>query len=162
MEKSAGSGQLGRERRGFLKGAFSAVFTAALPVSISMVPDSASAAGVVQVSISLARQSMDVSVSGFRRYRWDVSTGRKGYRTPSGNFRPQRLEREWYSTKYDNAPMPFSIFFHRGYAIHGTTAIKSLGRPASHGCVRLHPDNARTLFDLVRKHGMGNTRISIS
>ena len=67
----------------------------------------------------------------------------------------------WYSRKYDNSPMPHSIFFHGGYAIHGTDAVKSLGRPASHGCVRLHPRNARRLYNLVKAHGAGNTRIVV-
>jgi lipoprotein-anchoring transpeptidase ErfK/SrfK len=63
------------------------------------------------------------------------------------------MERMWYSRKYDNAPMPHALFFEGGLAIHGTNAIRQLGRPASHGCVRLSPGNARTLFDLVRQHG---------
>jgi len=65
----------------------------------------------------------------------------------------QRMERMWYSRKYDNAPMPHALFFEGRLAIHGTNAIRQLGRPASHGCVRLSPGNARTLFDLVRQHG---------
>ena len=68
----------------------------------------------------------------------------------------------YFSKKYHNSPMPHSIFFRGGYAIHGTTSIKSLGRPASHGCVRLHPSNAATLYSLVKQAGSGNTRISIS
>ena len=55
-----------------------------------------------------------------------------------------------YSSKYENSPMPHSIFFRGGYAIHGTGYIKSLGRPASHGCIRLHPRNAAALYQLVR------------
>jgi len=57
--------------------------------------------------------------------------------------------------------MPYSVFFRGGYAIHGTGYVKSLGRPVSHGCVRLHPRNAATLYRLVRSYGMGNTRIVI-
>ena len=69
------------------------------------------------------------------------------------------MHKMWYSRKYDMAPMPHSIFFHGGYAIHGTDHVRSLGRPASHGCVRLHPRNARTLYNLVRRNGPRNTRI---
>jgi hypothetical protein len=72
------------------------------------------------------------------------------------------MERVWYSTIYDNAPMPYSIFFHGGYAIHGSYEIRRLGGPASHGCVRLHPANAATLFALVQRHGTGSTRIVVS
>jgi lipoprotein-anchoring transpeptidase ErfK/SrfK len=119
-------------------------------------------AATVEAKISLSSQRMYVSVNGARKYTWPVSTARSGYRTPTGTFRPQRLERMWHSTKYDNAPMPHSVFFYGGYAIHGTNAVKSLGRPASHGCVRLAPGNAATLYSLVSKYGMGNTRVVVT
>ena len=116
----------------------------------------------VVINISKSQQQIGVSINGAPRYRWLVSTGRRGNGTPNGNFRPQRLERNWYSRKYDNAPMPHSIFFHKGYAIHGTTDLARLGRIASHGCVRLHPVNAATLFSLVERQGMKGTRIVVS
>ena len=81
---------------------------------------------------------------------------------PSGTFRPQRLERMWHSRTYDWSPMPHSIFFHHGFAIHGTNYVSRLGRPASHGCVRLHPSNAAMLVALVKERGMGRTTIAIS
>lgn len=115
----------------------------------------------LDVLIDLSAQVMTVSVDGQAAYRWPVSTARPGYRTPVGRFRPLRLERVWYSTRYDNAPMPHSIFFHGGYAIHGTTEIARLGRAVSHGCVRLHPGNARVLFNLVRSFGRTSTAIVI-
>ncbi len=104
---------------------------------------------------------MQVFANGKLAYNWPVSTARRGYRTPTGTYRPQRMHRMWYSHKYHMSPMPHSIFFRGGYAIHGTNAVRSLGRPASHGCVRLHPSNARTLYDLVRRSGPRNTRIII-
>ncbi|MGE3150541.1 MAG: L,D-transpeptidase [Pseudorhodoplanes sp.] len=116
----------------------------------------------VVIKISKSQQQIGVSVDGAQRYRWSTSTGRRGYGTPNGAYRPQRLERSWYSRKYGNAPMPHSIFFHRGYAIHGTTEVARLGRPASHGCVRLAPANAATLFSLVQRQGMNRTRIIVS
>jgi lipoprotein-anchoring transpeptidase ErfK/SrfK len=105
---------------------------------------------------------MTVSVNGVRQYTWKVSTGRSGYGTPTGSYRPQRLERSWYSRKYDNAPMPHSVFFRGGYAIHGTNAVSRLGSRASHGCVRLAPGNAATLYSLISKYGMGNARVVIT
>ena len=116
----------------------------------------------VVINISKSQQQIGVSVNGAPRYRWQVSTGRRGYGTPNGHYRPQRLERHWYSRKYGNAPMPHSIFFHRGYAIHGTTEMARLGSVASHGCVRLHPANAATLFTLVERQGKKSTRIVVS
>jgi lipoprotein-anchoring transpeptidase ErfK/SrfK len=133
-----------------------------LLIAASMfVPRSAIAANV-DVAIDLSRQQMRVSVLGHPTYRWSVSTARPGYRTPTGTYHPVRLERTWYSTIYDNAPMPYSVFFSGGYAIHGTTEISRLGRPVSHGCVRLRPDNARTLFNLVQRYGAADTSIRIT
>lgn len=103
----------------------------------------------VEARIDLSSQRMSVYVNGKRAYVWKVSTAKPGYRTPVGKFRPKRMKRKHFSNKYNNAPMPNSIFFLGGYAIHGTNAVGSLGRPVSHGCVRLAPGNARKLFNLV-------------
>ena len=54
------------------------------------------------------------------------------------------------------------IFFHGGYAIHGSYEINRLGGPASHGCIRLHPANATALFELVKSEGMAATTIVVS
>jgi lipoprotein-anchoring transpeptidase ErfK/SrfK len=113
------------------------------------------------VRVDISSQTMMVSENGKRAYAWKVSTAGRGYRTPIGSYRPTRLHRMWYSSKYDNAPMPHSIFFRGGYAIHGTDRLKSLGRPVSHGCVRLHPSNARKLYNLVLAYGRKNTRIVV-
>ena len=115
----------------------------------------------VLVSIDKSTQRMSVSVDGVPRYHWAVSTGRAGYGTPSGTYRPQRMERTWFSKEYYNSPMPHSIFFYGGYAIHGSYEIH-LGGPASHGCIRLHPANAATLFAVVKQRGMSDTTIVVS
>ena len=115
----------------------------------------------VRAEIDLSDQRLSLFVDGRLEETWRVSTARPGYRTPVGSFRPIRLERKWFSRKYDWAPMPYSVFFLGGYAIHGTTEIKRLGRPVSHGCIRLHPSNAARLFQLVRQVGKQNTRIVI-
>jgi lipoprotein-anchoring transpeptidase ErfK/SrfK len=112
--------------------------------------------------IDVSAQTMTVSQQGRVLYQWKVSTARRGYHTPRGNYRPTRLERIWYSRKYDNSPMPYSVFFRGGYAIHGSYATRSLGRPASHGCVRLRPSHAATFYALVREAGMRNTRIIVN
>lgn len=115
----------------------------------------------IVAKITLSTQRMDVYVNGTPRYAWRVSTARPGYRTPVGSFKPTALVRYHRSTIYDGSPMPHSIFFLRGYAIHGSYEVKHLGRPASHGCVRLHPANAAALYALVQRHGSGNTVIKI-
>lgn len=117
--------------------------------------------GPVSITVDLTTQQMDVVAGGRTIYTFDVSTGRKGYTTPTGDYRPIRMHEMWYSSKYENSPMPHSIFFYGGYAIHGTGDIKHLGQVASHGCVRLHPDNAQALYDLVRQVGMDKTRIKL-
>jgi lipoprotein-anchoring transpeptidase ErfK/SrfK len=114
------------------------------------------------VHISKGAQRMTVSRDGQPLYQWVISTGRSGYGTPSGVFHPQRMARTWFSRAYYNSPMPHSIFFYGGYAIHGTNAIRQLGGPASHGCVRLYPGNAATLFALVQREGPGRTTIVIN
>ncbi len=131
---------------------------AALAYSLAISPAAAS----IVVNIDKSSQQMSISVNGFTRYVWPVSTGRPGYGTPSGVFHPQRMARSWFSKKYYNSPMPYSIFFHHGFAIHGSYEIRRLGGPASHGCVRLHPNNAATLYALVQQEGMGATRIVVS
>jgi hypothetical protein len=116
----------------------------------------------VLISVDKSTQQMSVSVDGAPRYRFAVSTGRAGYGTPNGTYHPQRLAASWFSKLYYNSPMPHSIFFHGGYAIHGSYDINRLGGPASHGCIRLHPANAAALFDLVRSEGVAATTIVVS
>ena len=118
-------------------------------------------AAVVDVRIDLSKQKMDVIVAGYKEFSWNISSARRGYETPTGKFRPNWMTPMHYSEQYEYSPMPHSIFFHQGYAIHATNEIRRLGRPASHGCVRLSPDNARILYDLVELYGMGETKIVV-
>ena len=140
--------------------AVAATVFAAVIAALSVIAAAPAAAGLA-VHIDKSSQSMTVSVEGGRTFRWAVSTGRGRYDTPAGHFRAIRLARVYYSKKYDDAPMPNSVFFHGGYAIHGTYEEGKLGRPASHGCVRLSRAHAAMLFDLVRVHGLSNTSITI-
>lgn len=115
----------------------------------------------VRIEVSRASQTMDVFVDGDRLYTWRVSTARPGYRTPVGTFHPHMLARRWFSRVYDNSPMPYSIFFYYGFAIHGSYEIARIGRPASHGCIRLNPADAAILFGLVQREGMRNTIVVV-
>jgi lipoprotein-anchoring transpeptidase ErfK/SrfK len=128
-------------------------------VAISMLVLSGAARADIVVRVDKSSQRMSVIVNGEHRYTWAVSTG--VYGTPSGTFRPQSLARYHRSTIYNNAPMPYSIFYDGNFAIHGTTHVSQLGGRASKGCIRLHPSNAAILFAMVQKEGVGNTRISI-
>jgi lipoprotein-anchoring transpeptidase ErfK/SrfK len=123
--------------------------------------ETSSASANVLISVNKNTQQMSVSVDGVPRYEFAVSTGRAGYGTPNGTYRPQWMAKSWFSKEYYNSPMPHSIFFHRGYAIHGSYEINRLGGPASHGCIRLHPENAATLFALVQREGMPATNIVV-
>jgi hypothetical protein len=106
---------------------------------------------------------MTVEVDGATRWVWPVSTGRRGYDTPSGSFKPFRMEEDHYSKEWDDAPMPYSIFFtSEGHAIHGSYETRNLGRRASHGCVRISPSNASRLFALVKREGVSNARVVVT
>jgi lipoprotein-anchoring transpeptidase ErfK/SrfK len=113
----------------------------------------------VTATVSLSKQTMVVKVDGEVVGVWRVSTGKKGFATPRGTYGVKRMASRYFSRKYDNAPMHFAVFFRGGYAIHATNQVARLGRPASHGCVRLAPGNARAFFALVKKKG--GARISI-
>ncbi|WP_342109617.1 L,D-transpeptidase [Methylobacterium sp. SI9] len=122
----------------------------------------ASASADVLINVDKSAQRMEVTVDGQPRYSWPVSTGVESHDTPSGSFRPFRMERTHFSKEWDDAPMPFAMFFtNQGHAIHGTNHVRNLGRAASHGCVRLSVRNAATLFNLVKAEGMGRTRVVI-
>lgn len=120
-----------------------------------------SVAATLVAKVDVSSQTMTVVHRGRVIHRWKVSTARRGYVTPRGQWRPKRMHRMWHSRKYDMSPMPYSIFYHRGYAIHGTNAVSRLGSPASHGCVRLHTSNAARLYSLVKQVGPGNTRVVV-
>ncbi|MEM7567605.1 MAG: L,D-transpeptidase [Pseudomonadota bacterium] len=141
----------------------SAALGLALVFGASVAPGltTSAEAGVI-AKVDLSEQRMRVYVNGRQAYSWPVSTGRKGYRTPTGTYSPKRMHTMWHSRKYNMSPMPYSIFFRGGYAVHGTNYVNQLGRTASHGCVRLHTSNARRLFNLVKQHGARNSRISIN
>ena len=137
-----------------------AAVAASFMLALGVASPSAARADIL-ITVSKADQRVTVDVDGAERYRWPVSTGRRGYDTPAGSFRPIRLERSWYSRKYDWAPMPHAVFFYKGYAMHGTVEERRLGRAASHGCVRLSRANATTLFALLRERGKSSARIEV-
>ncbi|HUZ67838.1 MAG TPA: L,D-transpeptidase [Beijerinckiaceae bacterium] len=127
-----------------------------LPVILTLlcaaVLSARGAAAAVDIHVDLSTQTLRVHDHG-ETYVWPVSTARPGYVTPRGVYHPVSMQVMHYSHKYHNAPMPHSIFFLGGYAIHGTYETASLGRPVSHGCVRLSPAHAALLFSLVKADG---------
>jgi hypothetical protein len=142
------------KRRWLAASLFGAMFGASL---------AAPASANILISIDKSTQQMSVAVDGAERYVWPVSTGRPGYDTPSGTFKPNRMDADHYSQEWDNAPMPHTIFFDmHGHAIHGFFDVKHLGRAVSHGCVRLSPDHAATLFNLIKAEGMSDTKVVVA
>lgn len=127
------------------------IISGAVAAIITLVAPACAMAEIV-ISVDKSTQQLSVTV--------EVSTARRGYQTPNGTYRPEWLARKWFSRQYDWSPMPYPIFFDGGYAIHGSYEISRLGRPASHGCIRLHPHNAAILFALV-KENMKDTRIVV-
>jgi len=135
-------------------------FTAAL-AALFLLSAPVARAQAIDVRVDISDQRMTVTHHGRMVANWPVSTARSGKVTPTGTFSPQVLKRRHYSSLYNNAPMPYSIFYSSNFVIHGTDQIKRLGRPASAGCVRLHPDHDCALFAMVKAEGMGATRIRV-
>lgn len=140
-----------------MKRLIAAVFGAAMLVMSPAVSDAAALVAKVDIS----SQTMTVIHNGKIAYRWPVSTARSGKWTPRGTWSAKWLSRYHKSSLYNNAPMPYSIFFNGNYAIHGTDQVSRLGRPASAGCVRLHPEHAAVLFGLTQQVGKNNMRVVI-
>ena len=136
------------------------------PAGTQREPNPATKKGVgsaILINIDKTKQRMTIFLDGVKKYEWPVSTGKGGYSTPSGTYTATSMNEIWYSKQWDNAPMPHSIFFKKdGHAIHGSYEVKSLGKPASHGCVRISPDNAATLYTLVAKNGLEKTQVVLT
>jgi L,D-transpeptidase catalytic domain len=113
-------------------------------------------------NINLTTQRMTVVAHGKPLHTWAISSGARGFETPTGNFKPQWQSKLWHSRTYDNAPMPHAVFFSGGVAVHATNSIGRLGSPASHGCIRLSPANAEKFYALVGRHGNVHTKISVT
>ena len=131
-----------------------------LAAAVFFMSAQAAHAQYVDITVDISEQEMYVQTSEGSALL-TVSTGKQGHATPVGEFGVVRMEESWFSRKYDNAPMPHSVFFYNGYAIHGTTHVEQLGRPASKGCVRLHPADAEGLFRAIQYFGPENTIIRI-
>ena len=117
----------------------------------------------ILIAIDKNTQKMSVFIDGTKKYDWRVSTGRPGYSTPSGTYTATSMNEVWYSKEWDNAPMPHAIFFMTdGHAVHGSYEVKGLGKPVSHGCVRIAPQNATLLYQLVGKNGLKNTQVVLT
>ena len=109
------------------------------------------AGSAILINIDKANQKMTVFLDGVEKYDWPVSTGKAGYSTPSGTYTATSMNEIWHSKEWDNAAMPHSIFFMKdGHAIHGSYEVKNLGRPASHGCVRMPHDLAAEFYARVQ------------
>jgi lipoprotein-anchoring transpeptidase ErfK/SrfK len=129
-------------------------------ITQTALEDTTAITSTVLINIDKASQKMTVLLDDVQQYEWPVSTGLRGYTTPSGTYTARSMNKIWYSRQWDNAPMPHAVFFTRdGHAIHGTYEVKRLGKPASHGCVRLSPENAALLYALVEKTGLENTQV---
>jgi hypothetical protein len=133
-------------------------FAAAISLLVMITP----AFGKVLAVIDKRTQTVTISKDGEQLWVWKVSTGRPGYATPNGTFHPTFLDADHASSKYESAPMPWSVFFNGDVAIHGTTEVRRLGRAVSHGCVRLHPAQAAEFYQLVQDEGLGNVTIRVT
>jgi lipoprotein-anchoring transpeptidase ErfK/SrfK len=130
---------------------------------VESTPGAKKLGSAILINIDKTNQRMTVFLDGVETYDWPVSTGKAGYSTPSGTYTATSMNEVWYSKQWDNSPMPHSIFFMKdGHAIHGSYEVKNLGKPVSHGCVRISPENATTLYSLVQKNGLQNTQVALT
>lgn len=138
------------------------------PYEAEIVP---AAAPTLVVKVSKRDQRLWVYENGDLIGSWIVSTGTEAqkcppsgrcYRahTPTGDFTPYRMH-ERYTSKLWNARMDYAVFIVGGIALHMTDHIEQLGTRASGGCIRQQVENARLLFNLVKKHGMANTLVQV-
>lgn len=128
---------------------------------LTLVSPQGLAADVLQIRVDLSEQRMRVYLDNRKLFIWPISSARPGKVTPVGTYHPQFLSANHKSSLYNNAPMPWSVFFHGHYAIHGTNEVSKLGRPASAGCIRLHPEHAKRLFELVQQSDKEDTFIVV-
>jgi hypothetical protein len=140
-----------------------APLTFAVALAALLVFDISKATADVLITVNKSDQQMTVEVDGIERWVWPVSTGRLNHDTPGGTFNAIWMDADHVSREWDNAPMPYSIFFTQsGHAIHGTLNTQRLGSAASHGCVRLAPRNAKKLYSLVREYGLAKTTVVLT
>jgi len=130
-------------------------------ISMGFFTVSSAEAARVEAHVDISQQKMRVYQNGKLKYVWPVSTARRGKVTPTGTWSAKWLSKNHKSSLYNNAPMPFSIFYSGNFAIHGTNQISRLGRPASAGCIRLHPGNAKVLFNMAARYGLKNMRVRV-
>lgn len=133
----------------------------ALTLSIVMGAPVVGQAATLVAKVDISSQTMTVTHRGKVAYRWKVSTARRGKVTPAGTWSAKWLSKNHRSSRYNGAPMPYSVFYNGNYAVHGTNQVGRLGSPASAGCVRLHTENARIFFELAKREGLQNTRIIV-
>ena len=124
----------------------------------------------VWLQVVKSQQKAYLYRNGSLQATWYVSTGVAGFGTPNFDTNPNgRIYDKYTSTKYPGGDynglgnMPYAVFISGGFAVHGTAKSnwKKLGRTASHGCIRLHPDNAYLFNRLVRQYGIRNTWITV-
>jgi len=137
------------------------VFVFAVIISFTATSNAVSGQKTVVAQIDLSEQRMRLFYDLRQQHEWVVSTARAGKVTPRGTWTAKWLSRHHRSSRYNGAPMPFSVFYDGNFAVHGTNQISKLGRPASAGCIRLHPENASILFELAKSYGLENTVIEV-
>lgn len=125
----------------------------------------------IWADVDKTAQRLYLYIDGVLTYTWKTSTGKAGFDTPDFDRHPNgRIYDKYTSTKYPDGDynglgnMPYAVFITGGYAIHGTTRgnWSRLGKPASHGCIRLHPDNGQIFNVLVRRNGIYNVWITVN
>ena len=104
-----------------------------------------------EIIISLENQKLYKLENGRIIESFPVSSGVNGHRTPTGKFKVHSKTPHAWSNKYECSMLNWMAFTNDGlyglHALKGTKYLNKLGRRASHGCVRLSPDAAITLYE---------------
>ena len=128
---------------------------------LSAMAVSSASAATLKATVDLSQQRMYVFVDGKEKYSWTVSTGKRGWRTKPGFYTPFAQRKKFYSDKWRMSLPYLTMIGQDGTAIHGTYQTSKLGRPASHGCIRLTIGNAKKFYNLVQRYGFWSTSIEV-
>ena len=105
--------------------------------------------GERRIEVDLSEQMLIAWQGDTIVLRTSVSTGRAEYPTVIGTWpiRTKLTSTRMIGPGYDTPNVPWTMYFYRGYAIHGAYWHNDFGTPVSHGCINMRPDEAKLLFD---------------
>jgi len=117
---------------------------------------------ILYIYVDISQQSMRVYQGNRRIYHWRVSTGRRGFGTPRGNFRAKFIRKRHRSHICHGQFMMNAIVLNDKLAIFGSNSTWKLGQNVSYGCVKISKENSKKLYKLVQSYGKNRVRVKIT